>query len=482
MLGPARVLVVDDSPTIRRVVGAVLQRAGHDVVTADDGDSGLLEFRTFLPDLVLLDVTMPGLDGQSVLHRAFSELGDTVPPTILMCTRDDALAGVDDVLHRLGVVDVITKPFSPEALLAVVHHTLEKHGRRQRPADATRIVMALASIAVADGGAQASDFADDELTTPGPPTQLWAATTSTTLAGAPVGSSQARSELPRAPSPLLSLTDGFALVGDLAVVALPEVFQILKFQSHTGLLVVEASGLHFDVGIDAGAVVSVVATELDGGPSRRVELKLGRYFVAIGAIHADDLEDVIADLGQPDDSNRQPVGERLVARGIINRDHLRRAVAEQAQDLVVELLRARRGLFGLKDGASHLPVHAIRPGWSVDGLLFEALRRIDEWAVMEREVPSFEACFAIRGTADEDGLSPEEGALLRGLRAGPLRVQEIVARSSLRPFDVCRVLYRLAVLKRIRRIDDGDPEHLVSDDRPPGAPALSTLHQPRGTS
>lgn len=482
MLGPARVLVVDDSPTIRRVVGTVLQRAGHDVVTAEDGDSGLLELRILLPDLVLLDVTMPGLDGQSVLHRAFSELGDTVPPTILMCTRDDALAGVDDVLHRLGVVDVITKPFSPEALLAVVHHTLEKHGRRQRPAEATRVVMALASIAVADAGAQASDFADDELTTPGPPTQLWAATTSTTLAGAPFGSSQARSELPRAPSPLLSLTDGFALVGDLAVVALPEVFQILKFQSHTGLLVVEASGLHFDVGIDAGAVVSVVATELDGGPSRRVELKLGRYFVAIGAIHADDLEDVIADLGQPDHSNRQPLGERLVARGIVNRDHLRRAVAEQAQDLVVELLRARRGLFGLKDGASHLPVHAIRPGWSVDGLLFEALRRIDEWAVMEREVPSFEACFAIRGTADEGGLSPEEGALLRGLRAGPLRVQEIVARSSLRPFDVCRVLYRLAVLKRIRRIDDGDPEHLVSDDRPPGAPALSTLHLPRGTS
>lgn len=467
MLGPARVLVVDDSPTIRRVVSSVLLRAGHDVATADDGAGGLAEVRVLEPDLVLLDLTMPGLDGTAVLQRLHAEHGDAAPPVVLMCTRGDALAGISEVWRRLGVVDIITKPFSPEALLAVVHHSLDKHGRRQRPAEATRVVVAMASIAAADSDAQAS-FADDEFTTPGP-----VAATSTTLAGAPIQSTQVLEVSLPAPRGL-TIADGFDLVGELAVVALPEVLQLLKFQSQVGLLVVEAGGLHFDVGIDDGTVVSVVATDLDGGPARRGELILGRYFVTTGAINADDLEAHIASIEFLGHDDRRPLGERLVASGIISRDHLRHAIAEQAQDLMVELLRSRRGLFGLKSGAVHLSPHAIRPGWSVDGLLFEALRRIDEWAVMESEVPSFEARFAVRGTLDDDSLSAEEGTILRGLHGGPARVRDIVRRSPLRPFDVCRVLYRLAVLKRIHRIDDGDPRRLLSDDSPPLEPLLST--------
>ena len=467
MLGTARVLVVDDSPTIRRVVSSVLLRAGHDVSTADDGTGGLAEVRVLEPDLVLLDLTMPGLDGNGVLQRLHAEHGDEAPPVVLMCTRGDALAGISEVWRRLGVVDIITKPFSPEALLAVVHHSLDKHGRRQRPAEATRVVLAMASIAAADSDAQAS-FADDEFTTPGP-----VLATSTTLAGAPIQSTQAR-DVAVPPPRGLSIADGFDLVGELAVIALPEVLQLLKFQSQVGLLVVEAGGLHFDVGIDDGTVVSVVATDLDGGPARRGELILGRYFVTTGAINADDLEAHIASIEFLGHDDRRPLGERLVASGIISRDHLRHAIAEQAQDLMVELLRSRRGLFGLKSGAVHLSPHAIRPGWSVDGLLFEALRRIDEWAVMESEVPSFEARFAVRGTLDDDGLSAEEGTILRGLHGGPARVRDIVRRSPLRPFDVCRVLYRLAVLKRIQRIDDGDPRRLLSDDSPPLEPLLST--------
>jgi len=447
----------------------VLQRAGHDVATADNGESALAEVRALEPDLVLLDLSMPDLDGNAVLQRLHSEHGDEAPPVVLMCTRGDAAAGVDEVWRRLGVVDIITKPFSPDALLAVVHHSLDKHGRRQRPAEATRVVLAMASIAAADSDAHASNFADDEFTTPGPPT-----TTSTTLAGAPIQSTQVRdvsnAEAPRR----LRIADGFDLVGELATVALPEVLQLLKFQSQVGLLIVEAGGLHFAVGLDDGTVVSVVATDLDGGPARRGELILGRYFVTTGALKAEDLEAHIASIEFLGHDDRRPLGERLVASGIISRDHLRHAIAEQAQDLMVELLRARRGLFGLKSGAIHLSPHAIRPGWSVDGLMFEALRRIDEWAVMESEVPSFEARFAVRGTLDDDGLSAEEGTILRGLHEGPARVRDIVRRSPLRPFDVCRVLYRLAVLKRIHRIDDGDPRRLLSDDSPPIEPLLST--------
>lgn len=476
MADAARVLVVDDSPTIRRVVGSVLQRAGHEVSTAESGDQGLVEIAAFAPDIVLLDMVMPGMGGLDVLSRIDEEFGDAGPPIILMCTRTDQVTADNRELRRVGVVDTITKPFSPEALLAVLHHSLEKHGRRERVNDATRVVMALASIAAASDDQADTDarlpaprravsaprppeptpFSDEEHTTPGRSLQSVGATVIQSNFGVPI-----------APLPLPS---GVAMMGDLSVIALPEVLQLLKFQGHTGLLEVDAAGMRFEVGFSQGAIVSVTARDEDGGPPRQGQMLLGRYLITAGLVDEPSLEAQL--LGTA--SSTTPIGERLVHAGVITGEELRRTVAEQAQDLLVELLRARRGVFALKMGEALLPSTSIRPGWSVDALMFEALRRIDEWGVIESEVPSFEARFAIRGTLDDAGLSAEEAALLRSLQRGPTRVRDLVKRSTLLPFDVCRVLYRLSVLKRVQRIDDGDASRLVSDDHSPREPVLST--------
>ncbi len=494
MAAAARVLVVDDSPTIRRVVSSVLLRAGHEVATAEDGERGIDELATFDPDLVLLDVTMPVLDGQQVLERAHELMGDEGPPIILMATRGDDLKGVDDRLRRLGVVDVITKPFSPEALLAVVHHSLEKHGARQRPDQATRVVIAMASIAAAESDTEAavrsrghaSDFADDEHTIPARPaanTTIAGTQIQSTQQGAPVVDGHAGDRarggngVSSAPGTrgvdghALALPTGVVLMGELATIALPEILQLLKFQALTGSLVVESDGVRYDVGLVSGNIVSVVARDIDTGvPSRRDELRLGSYLVASG-ISAEHIERHIERHIENAPQDGEPVGERLVRVGAITRDQLSIAVAEQVQDFMVELLRARRGLFGLRAGEAHVPAYASRPGWSIDALLFEALRRIDEWGVIESEVPSFEARF---GGLDAGGLSDDEATILRAFSDGALRVKDVVRRATLRPFDTCRVIYRLAVLKRIVRVDDGDPRRLLSDDSPPSEPVLST--------
>jgi len=486
MADAARVLVVDDSPTIRRVVGSVLQRAGHEVATADSGVVGVQEVGVFAPDIVLLDLVMPGVSGLQTLDLLDDAYGDEGPPIILMCTRTDQIPVVDEALKELGVVDTITKPFSPEALLAVINHSLEKHGRRRRTADATRVVMALASIAAADSGEENGRqsivskeatrapprdlmfdpfFGEDEQTTPGlrPPTMTTSSATviQSTGFGAAVGIQP------------IGLPATYALVGDLNLVGLPEVLQLLKYQRQVGMLLVDAGGLRFEVSLDDGNVVAVTARDVEGGPARRGELLLGRYLVAGGHIDEAVLE------GHLSSSilDTRPIGERLVAAGLISRPALSHAVAEQAQDFMVELLRARRGVFGLRAGTAALPVHVERPGWSVDMLLFEALRRIDEWGVIENEVPSFEARFAIRGALDDTGLSTEEANMLRAFRAGPMRVRDLVKRSPQLPFDVCRVLYRLSVLKRVQRIDDGDQSRLVSDAREP-----TVSLPPRGVS
>ena len=121
-----RVLVVDDENDIRGLVRELLERAGHDVLEAPDGNEGLRLFYAEHPDVVILDVSMPGLTGWEVLER-IRELGET--PVIMLTANADELDKVRGL--RAGADDYITKPFGRQELLARVGAQL-----RRRPAGA----------------------------------------------------------------------------------------------------------------------------------------------------------------------------------------------------------------------------------------------------------------------------------------------------------------------------------------------------------
>jgi len=120
----AKILVVDDDKTLLRFVGDYLGGEGHDVVAADRGTTALKEFYRERPDLVVLDVMMPGMDGWEVCAR-LRELADT--PIILLTAKAseaDKLRG-----FRLGVDDYVTKPFSLAELSARLAAVLARVGR-----------------------------------------------------------------------------------------------------------------------------------------------------------------------------------------------------------------------------------------------------------------------------------------------------------------------------------------------------------------
>ncbi len=118
----ARLLVVDDEPNIRELLTMSLRYAGFDVESADSGRSGIAAAEAFRPDLVLLDVMLPDLDGFAVLKRLRSE-GNKAP--ILFLTARDATA--DKVAGlTLGGDDYITKPFSLEEVIARVRVALRR--------------------------------------------------------------------------------------------------------------------------------------------------------------------------------------------------------------------------------------------------------------------------------------------------------------------------------------------------------------------
>ena len=125
-----KVLVVDDEPPIRLLCRVNLEAEGMDVLEAPDGEEGLATARAEKPDVVLLDVMMPGMDGWQVAERLFeSEETNQIPIVFLTARAElrDRARGLE-----LGGVDYITKPFNPVELASVVEGLLDRVRRGER--------------------------------------------------------------------------------------------------------------------------------------------------------------------------------------------------------------------------------------------------------------------------------------------------------------------------------------------------------------
>ena len=122
MLTPPRILVSDDNPTNLEVLRVRLNAHGYEVVTAVDGEDALRSARELEPDLVLLDIMMPKLDGISVLKQLKGDTALPFIPVILVTARADTR----DIVGGLeaGADDYLAKPFEQAALVARVRSML----------------------------------------------------------------------------------------------------------------------------------------------------------------------------------------------------------------------------------------------------------------------------------------------------------------------------------------------------------------------
>lgn len=117
----AKILVIDDEPSIVKLVAAYLKPEGYEVLTATDGPSGLKVARTFKPDLVILDIMLPGMDGIELLSRLRRESDVYVILLTAKTEETDKIVGLS-----VGADDYVTKPFSPRELTARVKAALRR--------------------------------------------------------------------------------------------------------------------------------------------------------------------------------------------------------------------------------------------------------------------------------------------------------------------------------------------------------------------
>ncbi len=117
----AKILVIDDEPSIVKLVTAYLEPEGYEVYTAADGEAGLKAARAFKPDLVILDVMLPGMDGIELLSRLRRESDVYVIMLTARTEETDKIVGLS-----VGADDYVTKPFSPRELTARVKAALRR--------------------------------------------------------------------------------------------------------------------------------------------------------------------------------------------------------------------------------------------------------------------------------------------------------------------------------------------------------------------
>ncbi|MGD9792725.1 MAG: response regulator transcription factor [Acidimicrobiia bacterium] len=149
-----RALIVDDAPELRMLLEPLLAREGFDVRTASDGETSIDLSRTFNPDVIILDLMMPGIDGLETCRRIrmFSDA------YIVMLTSKDA--AVDKIIGlSMGADDYISKPFSPQELIARLRAML----RRPRVSSSFAEAATMTPTATPTNGESVKNFGDLEL-------------------------------------------------------------------------------------------------------------------------------------------------------------------------------------------------------------------------------------------------------------------------------------------------------------------------------
>lgn len=120
----AQVLIVDDSPTETHILTELLQKAGHQVFHAGNGQDGIAKAKEVQPDLILMDVVMPGMNGFQATRQLRKDAKTAHIPVIIVTTKDQATDRMWGM--KQGANDYITKPVSETALMNAVRSLLGK--------------------------------------------------------------------------------------------------------------------------------------------------------------------------------------------------------------------------------------------------------------------------------------------------------------------------------------------------------------------
>jgi CheY-like chemotaxis protein len=460
----ARILVVDDSPTIRKVVGSILEARAYQALLAADGQEALEMLGTEQVDLVLLDFVMPRMNGYQFCRelRAHPELKNL--PVVLMSAKGDKIRG--QFVQQTGAIDAITKPFDARGLIAVIEGALKKHTEgRGRPVPEADSMPEDEESNAENLRPSRSSFSEDPGLRRVQSAQEFGLSLTQVMAGelakipelTPDTTEAVNLAVQRAITPdnmgalstlLKMLTHGEntrdALSGDISVISIAEVLQLLDLQRQTGVLSIFTRQSEITLYVKMGRL------EFAASRGLRIEFRIGRYLVEDSAITREELNTVLDNRA----GSKRLLGELLTQLGMITEEQVRRALVRQTTELVYEVVRWKTGRFAFTVGAENLAATKAALGIETGGLVMEGFRRVDEWRLIEGSFDFDEVLYhdtvAIERLGQDANLTRQERAVL-GAIDGERTIREIVDLTGGSSFELCKILYQFLNSRLVRR-------------------------------
>jgi CheY-like chemotaxis protein len=456
-----RILVVDDSPTIRKVVCSILGDQGYETLTADNGDDALGKLRQGDVDLVLTDFVMPRMNGYQFCREVRGDPTIKDVPIVLMSAKGDKIRG--QFVEQTGAIDAITKPFDPLALVAVIENALsrsESGARKSEPpvSSERRKSVEPPSLELVPMDVELSD--DPGLRRTQVAQQFAGALARLVASQLPQGEpadDKVGNALKKAISPenlgrlagLLRTLDFGAdarviLSGDLSCISIAEVLQMLELQRQTGALGIASPSAEITLYIRDGMLDLAQARGLP--PSFR----LGRYLVQSGALTRDELTHFLDNRG----GSKRLIGDALVQLDMVTEAQVKEALKLQTSELVYEVVSWKQGRFTFNRDAT-CPEATLSPlGLHPGGIVMEGFRRVDEWRRVEGsfdfdDVLQRDAAIIDR-LKEASELTDAEREVLRAVD-GNRTVRQIVDFVPVSTFDACKILYQFLNSKLVRR-------------------------------
>jgi DNA-binding SARP family transcriptional activator len=239
------------------------------------------------------------------------------------------------------------------------------------------------------------------------------------------------------------------LKGDLDSISLADVFQTLSMTQQEGTLLVQCPDQRKHIFFSPKGVSLVTTAEKKLG-------RLGDLLVGLGKICQSDLEEALT----LHKERGIRLGEALIEMDLVTQADIESAVRQQIEEEIYDLFSWENASFEFKEGAPEegtfeqegLPITKLT--FNVNALIMEAARRIDEWDLIEKFIPTMKEIFIPDTSLDASGLSDGDQIVL-GYLDGTRNVREVVQQSHVPKFDVCKFLYKLLEDGKASRVEFG---------------------------
>jgi DNA-binding response OmpR family regulator len=439
LMSGEKILDIDDSPTVQRLIEMILSSQGYEVVLASDGEEGIAKARSERPEVILVDFVMPKMNGFQVCKTLKEDPDFKDTPIILVTSKGDKVGS--KFVDTLGITEYFTKPFQPEELLAKIREVIDKRKQELAPPPPPP-------------PPPPRDQRRDARTAPAPPAAASSAQHAMGGMEAMVRSivEQVLAEFIQHTLPELirkevaggrsHQPENAGVQGNLASVRIVEVLQMLGLQRQTGRLVISRSGDGVEVYFKDGTVA--FASSNCSGVKSAVEALLRKSC----RVDEGSIEHVLSIANM----TSQPIDRILAQEKMVDAKTFAECLRRHTESAVFKVMAWKDGEFRFEKAAP--PVFANPVHLKVDDLLLEGARRADEWSLIQQKIPHFDIVFEpMIGNAEElttRGMSDVDLKVFSYVD-GRRTIQDIIDTLCMGEFEVVKSMFILLSVNLIRR-------------------------------